>query len=100
MPKQLDADPFYANLEEQGEDQVRDNLAFGRYAGRKLALAETWLRRKERERSDIFASEQIEIARDAERAARRSADASEAANTRATIALILAVVSIAVAFFW
>ncbi len=57
-------------------------------------------RRKERERSDIFASEQMEIARDAERAARRSADASEAANTRATIALILAVVSIAVAFFW
>lgn len=104
MSKTDDAAAFYARLEEEGEDQVRSKLALRKYGAASKPLVIEWLGRLERERSDIFASEQMKIARDAERAARRSADASEAANTRATIALGLAaasiLVSIAAALFW
>ena len=47
---------FFAELEKQGEDQVREGIAVGIYSAAKTRLAEEWLRRKDQERSERRAS--------------------------------------------
>lgn len=92
--KRFDADPFYANLEELGEEQVRTNLAAGSvWEVGKANLAREWLARKAEERARAIESEEIEIARSASIAARDAADAARSANTRATMALIIAAIT-------
>lgn len=100
---------FWAELEALGEEQVRERLATKRYGnvGDRKALAEEWLRVQEESRKDASQSAQIEIARSAKDAAWSAAEAASeaasearehsriarAANTRATIALIIAAAS-------
>ena len=103
MPKTFDAGPLHATFEKKGEAQVRTDIATLVYTGQKKELAQAWLETTEQKRSDIYASEQIEIARDSARSARvsaeaaeRSANAAEAANKRANLAIIVAVVSVVV----
>jgi hypothetical protein len=106
MSRWFDKDVFYAELEEAGEETVRDNLLAKRYGdvSNKKAFAEEWLAQKARARNESSQSEQIEIARSAKDAAWEAASAARvaadeareqsriarAANTRATIALIIA----------
>jgi phage terminase Nu1 subunit (DNA packaging protein) len=101
-------DPFIANLERLGPNQVRTLMQSGALAG-PAAPVVAWLAKKdqeiERSRSANEA-DQISIAREASEAAKRAAAASERqavaaerANTRATIALVIATISIAIAIF-
>ena len=105
MSPLLDIDEFYAELEKEGEDQVRKNLATERiYGSTKRPLVEEWLRRKDQEREDSLNREQIKIAREAASAASEAARAAESsaksardtarearkANKLATMAIIIA----------
>ena len=101
MPNKPDADPIYGEYEDLGEDQVQAKINARLYNERKTLLAKAWLAKKARERSDNLTREQIDVARDVEGHSRRSADAAErsakeakAANTMATIALVIAGASI------
>lgn len=47
---------FYAELEADGEDEVRRKLALGVYSRAKAKLAEEWLHSTERQRSERRAS--------------------------------------------
>jgi hypothetical protein len=117
MSRWFDKDVFYAQLEEDGEEKVRDNLLSKRYGdvSNKKAFAEEWLAQRERARNEASQSEQIEIARSAKDAAWEAAAAAReaaaaarlaadeareqsriarAANTRATIALIIATLGV------
>ena len=108
----------YETLEARGEVEVRRVLLEGRMLGPRAVVAQTWLREKEEARraeaerkSDASQAEQLEIARAASAAAERAAvaaekaaaaaelDAAEArkANTRATMALVIAAISATVA---
>ena len=90
---------FIAELEKQGETRVRDNLAHGHIAPAWGHVASTWLSEKEREserRREASNSEQIDLMRRASTAAERQAIAAERANTRATIALVIAILSMIV----
>lgn len=84
---------FYKELEEAGEQAVRDKRAANLFASKKLGQIDEWLKRKDQDRRDLSQSEQIEIARSAKDAAWEAARAAKTANTRATIALAIAIVS-------
>ena len=96
---------FEDELEEAGEDAVRQNLALGRYGrgrGRDIA-ATAWLARKDQEREAASKAESLEIARSTKDAgwaaaevARYAAREAKNANTIATLALVAAVIAIAV----
>src|SRR3546814_3567974 len=65
-------------LEVRGEDEVRTLLATGKIgeANHRKRLAEDWLRRKDQERADALAREQVEFARYAASSARDAADSA------------------------
>jgi hypothetical protein len=98
---------YWGDFETAGEETVRATLALGRYQRQKAALAQEWLRDRERSRKSSADAEHAELARTqadaasrAAVAAERSADIAEralstanAANTRATIALAIAAIS-------
>jgi hypothetical protein len=85
-----------AQFEKQGTKQVR--MLFPTYSGPLRTQAEAWLRHKdeEAEQSNKEAvSRACAAAERAASAAERQADAAESANKRATIALIIATISMA-----
>lgn len=86
-------DKLIAEFEELGEAEVREGLALGRYSMRRADAARTWLEGKAADRAHASLTEQIEIARSAKDAAWNSAKAAHSANTRATWALMVAIVS-------
>jgi hypothetical protein len=109
---------FIAHLESLGPEQVKLMLPHGKFVPAFEGIALKWLAAKDREadiRTEASQSEQIEIARRASATAERAADAAERAsaaaerqavaaeraateavraNKRATIALVIAVISI------
>ena len=102
-----------AYLETLGEQQVRLFLSNNRFSSDWTGIVVQWLAEKDREAeltSAALEREQIEIARSASAAAIRAADAAEVAsnaavrqavaaeraNTRATIALAIAIIAITV----
>jgi hypothetical protein len=87
---------FIADLEAQGKTQVRSNFDHGKISPGFVYLASKWLAETEREeerRREAAQSEQTELMRRASVAAERQAHASEQANKRATIALVIAIAS-------
>ena len=101
MPNKPDADPIYGEYEGLGEAKVQANINARIWNKTNMITAKAWLAKIARERSDSLTREQIDVARDVEGHSRRSADAAErsakeakAANTMATIALVIAGVSI------
>jgi uncharacterized protein (DUF3084 family) len=96
------AEQFFEQLDALGEDKVRVRVASGAYSttNKKLQLAIEWLRSKDQSRDLELESERTAIAKRAAEAATRAADAAaeqsrlaRTANTRATIALAIAVIS-------
>jgi hypothetical protein len=88
-----------AGMEQAGVTNVREDLKQGRIPPAYRYSASRWLAEKEREenlRRDASISEQMELMRRASSAAERQAIAAERANTRATIALVIAIISMAV----
>ena len=83
---------FVIELEKKGETQVRSDSEHGKISPAFVHLASTWLAGKEREakeREGTAKAEQIELMR-------RQAAAAERANTRATIAILIASASVIV----
>lgn len=92
----VDKKDFYNDLEQSGEDYVRESLRLGRYQGRKAQLAQLWLEGREKTRlaNDIETSkeanrDQIDIARSAKNAAWVAAIAAIMAVIAAIISLYL-----------
>jgi hypothetical protein len=77
---------YREEFEQSGVDHVRKHATASIYSGDKLLEALEWLNRKDR---GWLATEQSAIARDAADAAWVSARASQSANRRATIALVI-----------
>lgn len=73
----------WAKYEALGEDEVRKRIAEKKFAGRNLALAQEWLRRQERARSEFDRTKDFEVARRASEAAERAASAAERAAVAA-----------------
>lgn len=95
---------LYARFEREGEEKVRDNLAAGVYLQDTAKLAEEWLRRHDQSRQAELASRAADAALRAAAAASRAAIAAERqavaaerANTRTTVALIIAAITAATA---
>jgi hypothetical protein len=88
---------FFRDLSEQGEEAVRAKLAAGIYAGKRIGLAEEWLRQRDQERSDFSQSEQITIARSAKDAAWAAARAAERAARHASMANKIAIAAAVIA---
>jgi hypothetical protein len=65
-------------------------------AGEQLTHAQEWLIEQSQDASEAMSREQIAIAREAKDAAWISARAAQGANTRATIAIMIAVISLIV----
>lgn len=86
---------YFAGLDERGVTQVRFELEHGRIPPKFVHLASKWLSDKEREAKDR-AEEQMEVMNVIPAAAERQATAVERANTRAHIALLIALVSLIV----
>lgn len=105
----MDAQSFFAELDaEDNELVVRERLAAGRYNTRRSALAQEWLRRRERARDEASASrgeareeDAISIARDANiialAAAVSASDANDIARSAKKYALIAAIAAIVAA---
>jgi hypothetical protein len=85
---------YREEFEQSGVDHVRKHATASIYSGDKLLEALEWLNRKDR---GWLATEQSAIARDAADAAWVSARASQSANKRATIALVISGLSVLVA---
>lgn len=97
-----------AELNDLGEDEVRRRVARQLYGNqtRKRRIVDHWLEKGERERNSVSQAEQIDIARSAKDAAWAAAEAAkdaarqaQSANTRATIGIVISIISIAVASF-
>ena len=83
---------YVIELEKMGETQVRSDSEHGRISPGYVHLASRWLAGKEREakeREEASRAEQIKLMR-------RQAAAAERANTRATIAILIASASVIV----
>jgi hypothetical protein len=93
----MDEHEYYQKFEARGEQGVRDDLAAGRYNPRHAALAQEWLRSKERARSDALNAEMAATASRAATAAERAATAAERANRIAERALAIAKISATIA---
>ena len=89
---------YVAGLDEKGVVQVRFELEHGQIPPTLMHLASKWLSEKEREAKDR-AEEQMEVMNVIPATAERQATAAEQANTRANIALLIAVVSLIVSIF-
>jgi thioredoxin-like negative regulator of GroEL len=90
---------YFDELERMGETQVRSDLDHGRVSPAYVYLASQWLSEKEREakgQKQASLTEQMEHLRRAADAAERQAAATEQANTRATLALVISIASMAV----
>jgi hypothetical protein len=97
---------WFSEMGKMGRDRVRAGLDHGTIPPAFVSLSWDWLSEQEAEekrRLEVSTSEQIEIARRASEAADRAASAAERqaraaerANTRATIALAIAILSIIV----
>jgi hypothetical protein len=96
------AEQFFAELDQLGAAQVRDQLVAGAWgkSGRRVKLAKLWL--EDQDRAQATAAH-AEIARGSHDAARRSADAADAAydmardaNFRAALAIAIAAASLIV----
>lgn len=90
---------FIRDLEERGQEQVRSDLDHGKISPSVTYVASRWLAEREREaerRREASNSEQIELMRRASAAAEAQATEARRANTRATIALVMAIISIIV----
>ncbi|HEX5958614.1 MAG TPA: hypothetical protein VFY92_08170 [Hyphomicrobiaceae bacterium] len=101
------AEPFFAELDQLGEEVVREQLAAGAWgkSGRRVKLAKLWLDDQERARA---VAHHAEIARGSKDAANRSAAAAERsadvaaaahaiardANFRAALAIAIAAASL------
>jgi hypothetical protein len=95
---------WIAQLEGMGVTLVRSELERGKISPHRVHLTATWLSAKDKEAEagrEASKSEQIELARRASEAADRAATAAELqaiearrANKRATIALVIAIISI------
>ena len=102
---------FIADLERRGVNQVRSELERGTLSPAAVHPASAWLAEKDKEderRKEASNAEQMELARRASDAAERAAEAAERsavaaereatavekANKRATLALVIAIVSI------
>jgi hypothetical protein len=79
-------------LEKSGETQVRYDLEHGRLSEPFHDIVRRWLSERERSR-EAFRSEELALSRRDSAAAERQARAAESANTRATIAIIIAIAS-------
>jgi phage terminase Nu1 subunit (DNA packaging protein) len=107
---------YLAELERMGVSLVRSDLEQGKIPPHWLNLTATWLSTKDREaeaRRAASSVEQMELMRTATEAAERAsaaaersaaaaekqASASERANTRSTIAIIIAIISAVAAAF-
>jgi len=82
---------FWAELDDLGEEEVRDRIVTGRYGAgnKKLQLAREWLRRRETERIEASNREQIRIARSAKNAAWAAAMAAIIAAVCAVITFLI-----------
>jgi len=94
-------------FEQRGPDGVRKQIEHALYDAEKQKQAYEWLDETERGPDRALMREQILIAGSARDAAWESARAAKAANVRATIALVISLVSalaavgsFVVAFFW
>jgi GAF domain-containing protein len=85
---------YREEFEQSGVDDVRKYATASIYSGDKLLEALEWLNNKDH---GGLAKDQIAIARDAADAAWVSAGASQSANKRATIALVISGFSVLVA---
>ena len=85
---------FLAELESEGEEEVRRRIAARRYASanNKREIAQQWLDKKAQERIN----ELVRIAQDAKDAAAESARNIKSAHTTAALALLMAAVSVIV----
>lgn len=104
MSERLNAHEFRRQLEQAGEERVRNALSRGGYAGQHEVFARKWLSDAKVRREETASAEQLDIARSnkdaawvAAEAARDAAREAKSANTIATLALIVAVIAIAVA---
>jgi hypothetical protein len=73
-----------------GPAEVRARIATNVYLGATRALALAWLAR----RNEASSAEQLELARSAKDAAWAAARAADLANNKATIAIVIAAISI------
>ncbi len=90
---------FSDQLAEMGETQVKSDLDRGKISPAYVFFASKWLSDREREAKrwrDASQAAQLELIRRASAAAERQAIATERANTRATIALVIAITAMAV----
>jgi hypothetical protein len=86
---------LFDELELMGETQVRSNLDHGRLSPAAIFPASQWLADRERKREALQA-EQMELMRRDSASAERQARAAEQANTKATIAIVIAGLSMIV----
>lgn len=87
---------YISELERLGETQVRSDYDHGRIPPGFMYLAANWLGERKRaseRRREASNSEQIELMRRAASAAEVQATEARRANTKATIALIIAIAS-------
>ena len=91
------SDANRTEFEQRGPDGVRGQIAAALYDAEKQKQAYKWLDEIEHGATRLLIREQISIAADARDAAWVVASAARRANTRATIALVIASISALVA---
>lgn len=95
---EFDNEAFFAVLEGLGPDQVRVNLAKGKYNQIKRNLADEWLRRKDEAREAEFLLEDRRLAEESNALARKANEIAQEANSTAgtanRIAIVAAIVSV------
>jgi hypothetical protein len=91
------SDANRTEFEQRGPDGVRGQIAAALYDAEKQKQAYKWLDEIEHEATRSLIREQISVAADARDAAWVVARAARRANTRATIALVIASISALVA---
>ena len=89
-------DEFWAELEQLGEDAVRERVITGKFGSgnKKLPLAEEWLRLKEKSRSDAAANAAHDLDVETVRVAKSARDAAWVAAGCAVIAVIISLVAL------
>lgn len=80
-----------ASFESLGEEKVRENLASKIYSPQKQSFAENWLNEKARSQKNNKKELELNLAREANKIARSSRNASWAAIIISIIALLVAV---------
>jgi hypothetical protein len=90
MTQQITKTEFYAQLEEAGEELVRERLARSHFGDRgdKRAMVVLWLEGKDQARRDTSNRESLRIAKSAKNAAWAAAIAAIIAAVCAVIAIV------------